>query len=295
MGIGKRLSRIIKSNVNDILSAAENPQKQVDLLITEMEDGLRLAKQQLVEQLAMEKRLQRQLDEADELAGLWAGKAQQAVDAGEDNLAREALRKKKTYEELASEYDRQLFEQQSAVDDLKVQYKELEQRLREARDRRHQIASERVRRERAERDTGSVSPRRVDASHLVDRTAFDKFDEMAEKVENFEAETQAQREIADFLEPEDQLARKIDQAATKGGGERPRDEAEVRLDIELEEMRRKAGRSGEEGGSRERLSQRRSTRRSQQAPEDTQSKPRPDEPQGGNSPDDDGWGRRVEL
>ena len=109
MGIGKRLSRIIKSNVNELLAAAENPEKQLALAVTEMDDALRQAKQNLIQQMAGEKRLQRQLDETDELVKLWSDKAQQAVNAGQDDLAREALRKKRTYEELATEYDRQLY------------------------------------------------------------------------------------------------------------------------------------------------------------------------------------------
>lgn len=288
MGIGKRIGRIIKSNLNDLLSAAEDPEKQLDLLITEMEDSLRQAKQQLVEQLAMEKRLQRQLDETDELVKLWADKAQQAVNAGEDNLAREALRKRKTYEELATQYDQQLFEQQTAVDQLREQYKVLEQRLKEARARRPQI-TERVRRTR---DASSPGIGRTDTGRVFDKSAFEKFEEMAEKVDTIEAETAARREIQEMLAPEEELSRRIDDAGrARTGASRGRTDEDLKIDIELEEMRKKAGRP--EGASGGRLSRRRGAETEPPAPAEAGDKL--DEGEQPPPEEGDGWGRRVEL
>ena len=292
MGIGKRLSRIIKSNVNELLAAAENPEKQLALAVTEMDDALRQAKQNLIQQMAGEKRLQRQLDETDELVKLWSDKAQQAVNAGQDDLAREALRKKRTYEELATEYDRQLYEQQTAVDQLRTQYKELEQRLAEYKDRAKRIGVDKVRRDAATQQVErrvARGPRPVDTAPLVDRSAFDKFEEMADKVENFEAETQAARELNEALHPEDELATKIDRASGRAKGEQ-----DLRADIELEELRRRAP-AREAGG--ERLSRRREA-----APPATPPAAPPadaaqpaDAAKPGPDDDDSGWGRRVEL
>jgi len=299
MGIGKRISRIIKSNVNDLLSAAENPDKQLDLLISEMEDSLRQAKQQLVEQMALEKRLQRQLDEADELVNLWSDKAQKAVDLGEDELARQALRKKKTYEELASDYDRQLFEQQNAVDQLREQYRMLEVRLKESRERRAKIGHELRRRE------ASTSTSTTSTTALRSTSAFDKFEEMADKVDAFEAETQARAELEEMLEPDDTLSAKIEAAKDRRSGS---------VDAELEELRSRAGerlsrrRAPETEAAPakeepqvepgERLSRRRS-RSERQLESDAPTerpRPKPETEEGDDGGDGgDGWGRRVEL
>lgn len=299
MGIGKRISRIIKSNVNDLLSAAENPDKQLDLLISEMEDSLRQAKQQLVEQMALEKRLQRQLDEADELVNLWSDKAQKAVDLGEDELARQALRKKKTYEELASDYDRQLFEQQNAVDQLREQYRMLEVRLKESRERRAKIGHELRRRE------ASTSTSTTSTTALRSTSAFDKFEEMADKVDAFEAETQARAELEEMLEPDDALSAKIEAAKDRRSGS---------VDAELEELRSRAGerlsrrrapeteaapaKEEPQGEPGERLSRRRSrSERQLEADAPTERpRPKPETDEGDDGGDGgDGWGRRVEL
>ncbi len=300
MGIGKRISRIIKSNVNDLLSAAENPDKQLDLLISEMEDSLRQAKQQLVEQMALEKRLQRQLDEADELVTLWGDKAQKAVDLGEDELARQALRKKKTYEELAGDYDRQLFEQQTAVDELREQYRMLEQRLKESREKRAKLGRD-LRRRDATTSTSTSS----DSSAVHSTSAFDKFAEMADKVDALEAETQARAELEEMLEPDDSLAQKIEEASRRTSSDK--------ADAELEELRQRSGgrlsrrRSAEapaepaaappEPAAGERLSRRRGRTERQvepDAPTTERPRPAPEDDDGGDG-DGDGWGRRVEL
>ena len=297
MGIGKRISRIIKSNVNDILSAAENPDKQLDLLISEMEDSLRQAKQQLVEQMALEKRLQRQLDEADELVTLWAGKAQKAVDLGEDELARQALRKKKTYEELAGDYDRQLYEQQTAVDDLRQQYKLLEQRLQESRQRKGKIS-----RELRNREATSSSSVHSDSSALRNTSAFDKFSEMADKVDALEAETQARAELEEMLEPDDNLAQKIDDATRTKGPDPELEALRQRASSGERLSRRRSSRESEdaveEPPSGERLSRRRSREERKLEAEEPEERKRPapdDDDDGGSGGDDGGWGRRVEL
>ncbi|HAZ64622.1 MAG TPA: hypothetical protein DCZ72_13570, partial [Armatimonadetes bacterium] len=244
MGITGRIGRIIRSNLNDMLSRAEDPQKQLDQALLDMEQALRDAKQVLVQQLGEEKRMQRELDAADENVREWQDRANRAVDAGRDDLAREALRKSRTYEDLGNQLDAQLAEQQKAVDSLRAEYRLLEQRIEEARERRREIGRELQRR----RMTRPAEPgaRQVDSTPLRDRSAFDKFEEMADRVHQFEAETEARAELDQYLRAEDDLAAQIDQL---GGGSSPadadrraREERDLSLELELEEMKRRAGR-----------------------------------------------------
>jgi phage shock protein A len=243
VGIGKRIGSIIRANLDHYLTGAEDPEKQMDLALSDMQDALRQAKGVLIAQLAEEKRLQRELDQADEMGRVWEDKARRAVTAGVDDLAREALRKKRTYEDLASQLDGQLADQQKAVDDLRAQYKLLEKRIAEAQDRRRQLQAESVRRRPAPRGE-STSARQVDTRLVKDTSAFDKFEEMADKVDRYESETTAQREIDDYLQGDDELARKIDSlgAPARGGAKRGATDRELEVDIELEDMRKRMGR-----------------------------------------------------
>lgn len=301
MGIGKRIAQLFRANINDMLNAAEDPEKQMDLALEDMQTGLRQAKQELVRLLAEEKRLQRELDQADELTKLWEGKAQQAVAAGRDDLARESLRKKRTYEDLANELDARLAEQQKAVDTGRAEYKMLEKKVAEMGERRRALSAEKVRRSRERRPEGA---RAIDTTLLKDRSAFDKFEEMADKVERFESETVARREVEDLLAGDDELAREIDRLSGKAdapagrGGARVPDDRELKVDIELEELRKRAGRTAPpatpaaEEAPHERRSQRRGVELDSTPPPAADA-PRdaPDEDSGdGGQPD-----RRVEL
>jgi len=307
VSFGKRFARIIRSNLNDLLSHAEDPEKQMDLALSDMQDALRQGKQVLIGALAEEKRLQRELDQADELTRLWEGKAQQAVAAGRDDLAREALRKKRTYADLATELDTRLADQQKAVDDLRAQYKLIERRIAEAQDRRRAVTAERVRRSR---DRQADAPPSAVASGLIkDRSSFDKFEEMAEKVERFETETDARRELDTLLDSDDRLAREIDSLGGGRGTARGKEEHDLNVEIELEDLRKRAGerpapppeaaREPEppaDAGPPERRSRRREPEPASGAPEPAPAPDKPAPPAGQGDDEGDGnWGRRVEL
>src|SRR5579872_1568282 len=91
MGLFDRLSTLLKSNINDLISTAENPEKMLNQIIVDMRSQLVKAKQQVAAAIADEKRLQDQamaeLREAEE----WERRAMLAVKEGKDDLAKQAL------------------------------------------------------------------------------------------------------------------------------------------------------------------------------------------------------------
>jgi phage shock protein A len=235
MGILSRMSRIVKSNLNDILDRAENPEKMLTQCIADMEDSLREAKEGIARSMADEKKLQKQLSEARTMEQRWHEKAEDAVASGQDNLAREALKKRQLYARLVQDYERELEEQRSTVTSLKEQYKELTVKLQEARDRRRSVLTRSERsRGRASDEESYAGRRQAAANKVYDTRAFDEFDRMASKVEDFDYMTQATREL--------------DQELGEGGptrrGQRERRERDedLAVDMELEALRKKAGR-----------------------------------------------------
>ena len=90
MGIFSRLGTLIKSNLNDLISKAEDPQKMLNQIVLEMQNQLVEAKKQVATSIADEKRLKKQWDEQIELSKEWERKAMLAVRAGDDTLAKEA-------------------------------------------------------------------------------------------------------------------------------------------------------------------------------------------------------------
>ena len=88
MGIFDRFATLIKSNINDLISSAENPEKMLNQIIVDMRDQLIKAKQQVAAAIADEKRLRDQADEEAKQAQDWMAKAELAVRQNADELAK---------------------------------------------------------------------------------------------------------------------------------------------------------------------------------------------------------------
>jgi phage shock protein A len=126
MGIMDRLSRLVRANVNDMLDRAENPELMLDQILRDMEVNIQQARGQVASMIAQEKELQADLKEVRDLSGEWQAKATRAVEASKDDLAREALRRKKDNEESAALYEQQLTAQSQTLQRMKSQLAALE-------------------------------------------------------------------------------------------------------------------------------------------------------------------------
>jgi phage shock protein A len=126
MAVMDRLSRLIRANVNDLIDRAEDPEKMIDQILRDMQSNITTARAQVAAMIAQEKELEADLSEVSNLAGEWGAKAKRAVDAGKDDLAREALRRKRDNDENSTMYGQQLDVQRQAVTKLKEQLRQLE-------------------------------------------------------------------------------------------------------------------------------------------------------------------------
>ena len=95
MGIFARLATLIKSNLNDLISKAEDPQKMLNQIVVEMQNQLVEAKKQVAVSIADEKRLAKQAEQEAANVAEWERRAMLAIKAGDDGLAKEALARKK--------------------------------------------------------------------------------------------------------------------------------------------------------------------------------------------------------
>ena len=129
MGIFGRLGTLLKANINDVISKAEDPEKILNQLILDMKDQLIEAKKQVAVAIADEKRLKKQLDNELHMAREWEKKAMMAVRAGRDDLAKEALRRKGEHDQLASEFQGQWEAQKAAADKLRESLRQLNNKI----------------------------------------------------------------------------------------------------------------------------------------------------------------------
>lgn len=133
MGIFDRISQITRANINDMLTRAEDPEKMLNQILRDMEDSIRQGEAQVAEQIAQEKLIQADLDDAKRKSNEWGQKAELAVSKSSDDLAREALRRQTDYSAHAEIYQKQLDVQHQAVEKLKSDLAALEDKYDDAR------------------------------------------------------------------------------------------------------------------------------------------------------------------
>jgi phage shock protein A len=216
MGITDRISRIIRANVNDLIDRAENPEVMIDQIIRDMESGINEARGQIATMIAQEKMLAGDLAEAEKLSNAWGDKAERAVTAGKDDLAREALRRKRDSSRNAELYAEQLEVQQHAVARLKEQLGQLESKYQQTLSQRDSLLA-RQRRARAQREVTE----KISEFSPFDPTA--DLERMERKIRQNEAEAQAMLEMEsssydtqfEELEMDDEIEAEL--AALKGG------------------------------------------------------------------------------
>lgn len=211
MGIFSRLGALIKSNLNDLISKAEDPEKMLNQVLLEMQQQLVEAKKAVAVAIADEKKLQKQyVTEADK-SKEWERKAMVAVRAGDDNLARQALARKQEHENIAGQFQQQWMAQKAAVEKLKDALRLLNNKIEEAKRKKNLLIARKKRAEAQQQIANTMQG-------LGDTSAFDTFDRMAERIQLMEAEAEAGAELAGELSG-DTLESKFLQLEASGGNE----------------------------------------------------------------------------
>ena len=203
-GMFARMADIVKSNINELLDRAEEPEKMIRQMVREMEEAVGKATASVGTALANQKRLERQRNEKLTQVAEWQRKAEISVAAGEEDLARRALERRNVFGKAADDLAPAVEEARQTAEQLKEQLRELKGKLEEARTRqgtlvaRHQAAQARARLAQSINGLGS--------------DAFSSFERFEQKVEQSEAEAEAHTEIAGEIAEVERQANRLDRA-----------------------------------------------------------------------------------
>jgi phage shock protein A len=189
MGLFDRVSRVVRSNLNAAVSAAEDPEKILEQAVIDMQEDLVQLRQAVATAIASQKRMQQQFNQAQSEANNWDQRARLALQKGDENLAREALNRKKTQTEMANALKGQLDQQMATVDTLKRNLIALEGKISEAKTKKDML------RARAQAAKANEQLQRT-VGNLGTSTAMGAFERMEEKVMQMEARSQAAAELA---------------------------------------------------------------------------------------------------
>ena len=183
MGIFTRFSDIISANINSMLDKAEDPEKMIKLMISEMEDTLIELKSSCAGVIAARKKIDRKLQEMQEKRDLWAERAQLAVAKGRDNLAREALIEKRRFATITATLTNELAEYAGLIAQYQEDISELEGKLNNAKDKKRILV------QRHHRASGKKRAQE-DIRRSTNSDTMARFDKLESRIEQMEAEAE---------------------------------------------------------------------------------------------------------
>lgn len=190
MSIFSRAGDIFKSNLNDLIDRAENPEKMVRQIILDMQKELNNAVRSLGEAVASERIAEKQYQEAVRKAGDWETKAKAALASNQIDLARKALVRKVSADEEAGRCREACETISQQTETLRMQVETLRTELEEAKNRQAVLTARSQTAEARKHLAQTVS-------HAGMSGAMERLDRMEQKIIRKEAEAEAFTEMAD--------------------------------------------------------------------------------------------------
>jgi phage shock protein A len=189
MGLFDRIGRVVRANLNDMVSKAEDPEKILEQAIIDMQEDLVQLRQAVAQAIATQKRTEQQYNKNMTEANNWQQRAQLALTKGDENLAREALVRKKNFGETAAQQKAQLDQQVGQVETLKRNLIGLESKISEAKTKKDMLKSRAAAAKANEQLQQTIG-------NLGTSSAMGAFERMEEKVLMMEAKSQSAAELA---------------------------------------------------------------------------------------------------
>ncbi|MCT7948367.1 PspA/IM30 family protein [Ancylothrix sp. C2] len=190
MGLFDRIVRVIRANFNSLVSAAEDPEKILEQAVMDLQEDLVQLRQAVAGAIASQKRTERQYTQTQSTAEEWYRRAQLALQKGDEHLAREALSRRKTYQETAQALAGQIDQQSVIVNQLKQNMRLLESKIADAKTKKDMYIA---------RARSAIASEKLNelVGQITAGGTVNAFERMEEKVLQLEARSQA---IADLGE-----------------------------------------------------------------------------------------------
>jgi phage shock protein A len=188
MALLERVSTLIRANLNDLVDQAEHPEKMIKQVILDMQNQLMQVKTQVALAIADQHILERKCKENREREADWMRKAGMAVTKKQDDLARAALDRALSCQQMAASFEQQVTDQKTEVDNLRQALHKLDQKLAEAEAKSDLLIAQ----HRRARALSRASDARAAAGGPGNAATFDR---MKRKVQSAEALSHAKSEL----------------------------------------------------------------------------------------------------
>jgi phage shock protein A len=188
MGLFDRFSTLLRSNINDLISRAEDPEKMLNQILVDMRSQLAKAKQQVATAIADEKRLRDQADAEFRQAGDWEQKAMLAIKEGRDDLAKQALMRQSEHATHGQQLEQTWETHRMETEKLKNSLRDLNDKIEEAKRKKNLLVARQRRAQAQQRIAETMSS-------MSEKSAFEAFARMEERIETNERQLKASIEI----------------------------------------------------------------------------------------------------
>ncbi|XP_039133035.1 probable membrane-associated 30 kDa protein, chloroplastic [Dioscorea cayenensis subsp. rotundata] len=188
MNLFDRFARVIKSYANALVSSLEDPEKILEQAVQEMNDDLTKMRQATAQVLASQKRMENKYKAAQQASEDWYRRAQLALGKGDEDLAREALKRRKSYADNAASLKSQLDQQKGVVENLVSNTRLLESKIQEARSKKDTLKA------RAQSAKTATKVNEM-LGNVNTSSALSAFEKMEEKVMAMESQAEALNQL----------------------------------------------------------------------------------------------------
>ena len=211
MNIFDRIAMLFRANVNAAIGEFEQPEKMLNQIILDMRSQLVKAKQQVAGAIADEKRLHDQtrleLKEAED----WERRAMLAVQQNQDELAKQALIRRSEHMSRGDQLNLTWQAHKQETDRLKESLRGLNDNIEEANRKKNLLLAKQRRADAQKRINETMS-------HISEKSAFEAFARMEEKIDANERKVRASAEIDEEFSG-DKLAKDFKRLEAAGGNQ----------------------------------------------------------------------------
>lgn len=215
-----RFTFVIKSSVTTIREKIEDPPRMIHQLIVDMEEEHQRVRAAVAESIADELQLGRKVEQARAEADRWYQRAKESMARGDEKNSSEALQQKLRADSRAADLENEHQTQKQQVEKLRKAVKELEDKIRQARQKKTLLLARMARAESEQKIRGVLN-------HAEGVSALAAFQRLEDRVERAEALANAH----DLLDGKDIEADALDRQFVES-------EFEEKLQRELIELRK---------------------------------------------------------
>ncbi|KAA3657391.1 MAG: hypothetical protein DWQ10_13410 [Calditrichaeota bacterium] len=208
MKMFKRVTELVKANINHLLDQAEDPEVMVKQIIRDMEESIIEMRRETVRAVSRQKQIEKKLATSENLSKDYAAKAGQAVDNGDDALARKILEKKVYTDQQIKLLSSELTDANATSEQLKNDLVQLEDKVQVARRKKEELirrkrsadAKLRIQESANKARDGIKSAAGKIAGYAEAEASMENYED---SIINLEAEAEAAREIAEIEKEND--------------------------------------------------------------------------------------------